>query len=53
MIKTAELKLRISERDKNLVRERAEKLQMTMSEYIIYLVRRDTDENSKNTKNGI
>lgn len=47
MIKTAELKIRISERDKQLVRERAEELQMTMSEYIIYLVRRDIDESKK------
>jgi len=53
MIKTEELKIRLSERDKKLVRERAEALQMTMSEYIIYLVRRDYDESIKNEADGI
>lgn len=35
------LRIRLSERDKNVIKSRSEALQMSMSEYLIYLVRKD------------
>lgn len=43
MKKTA-LLIRMSEIDKDKLRTAAEKQQMSMSEYILYLVRRNVDE---------
>ncbi len=40
-MKTTNIILRCSEREKELVRERAEALQMSMSEYILNLIRLD------------
>ena len=42
--KTDRLNIRISEKDKEAVRILAEKNQMTISEYIVYLIRREADK---------
>lgn len=38
------IRIRLSERDKEQIKKRSEELQMTMSEYIIYLVRKDAEK---------
>lgn len=41
-MKTEWIKIRISEREKEIIKERAKELQMSMSEYLLSLVRNDT-----------
>lgn len=38
-MKNAEIKIRISEIEKKSIKERAELMQMSMSEYILYCIR--------------
>lgn len=45
-MKDTYIRIRISERDKELIRKAAEELQMSMSEYLIYLVRRESEKES-------
>ncbi len=52
-MKKTNLIIRISERDKEQIRQQAEKMQMSMSEYILYLVHREETYNSVNDKKGL
>lgn len=45
-MKTSNLIIRISERDKENLRKMAESKQMTMSELVTYLIRREADKMS-------
>lgn len=45
--KTANIMIRVSERDKETIRARAEELQMSMSEYICFLVRLDVEKSKE------
>lgn len=40
-MKTTYIRIRLSENDKESIRKGAEKKQMSMSEYIVYLVRKE------------
>lgn len=44
-MKTEYIRIRISELDKEMIRKNSEKNQMSMSEYLINLARRDNEEN--------
>lgn len=41
------IRIRLSSKDKELIRDRAEQEQMSMSEYIVNLVRRDAERAGK------
>ena len=43
-MKDTYIRVRLSERDKELIRQGAEAKQMSMSEYLIYLVRLDVEK---------
>lgn len=43
-MKTEYIRIRLSERDKETIKTKAEELQMTMSEYILYLIRKDNEK---------
>lgn len=45
--KTTNIIIRVSEKDKEKVRALAERNQMSMSEYITYLIRREYDKENK------
>lgn len=47
MKKTTNIIFRVSEQDKDKVRALAERNQMSMSEYITYLIRREYDKENK------
>lgn len=42
-MKNAEIKIRISELEKEKIKKRAEEMQMSMSEYILYCIRSKED----------
>ena len=44
-MKTENIIIRLSEIDKQKIKEQAEARQMTMSEYILYLARMDSNKN--------
>lgn len=43
-MKDTYIRIRMSELDKRNLKEQADKRQMSMSEYILYLIRRDADK---------
>lgn len=43
-MKSELLQIRLSEIDKNMIKSAADKRQMSMSEYLVYLVRKDNDK---------
>lgn len=47
-MKNEYIRFRLSEREKELIKNRSKELDMTMSEYIMYLVRLDTRKENKN-----
>lgn len=47
-MKTTNLIIRISEKDKEDVKRMAEERQMTMSEFLTYLIRREADKTLEN-----
>lgn len=50
-MKDTYIRVRLSERDKELIRKAADEMQMSMSEYIIYLIRRESDRAKKEESN--
>lgn len=46
-MKNSEIKIRISEQEKENIKLRAELKSMSMSEYILYCIRKDEENNNK------